>query len=237
MRIQLQQAYCMHARRYRESSRIVEMLTPEHGLVSCLGHRPKKKNASVDLLFTPLLISWSGRGELYTLTHFESIEAKQVTSPAISIMGMYLNELILKLVPKSSPSKDIFDLYENVIRLLEKGDSQEKVLRLFEIELLELVGHGLSLDKEVDHETPIHADSFYRYDVGMGPVRIPSKNDAGGNTAWNVIKGSTLIGLQSPLSMDSTCLSEAKRLMRGVINWHLDSRPLHSREILQFMQA
>ena len=167
--VQLEQAYCMHARRYRESSRIIEMLTPEHGLVSCLGHSSKKRNSSVDLLFTPLLISWSGRGELYTLTHVESIEVKQVTSPAVSIMGMYLNELILKLVPKSSPSKEIFVLYENIIHLLEKGDSKEKVLRLFEIELLELVGHGLSLDKEVDHETPIFEDEFYRYDVGMGP--------------------------------------------------------------------
>ncbi|MBT8112978.1 MAG: recombination protein O N-terminal domain-containing protein, partial [Gammaproteobacteria bacterium] len=71
MRVQLQQAYCLHARRYRESSRIVEMLTPEHGLVSCLGHSSKKKNSSVDLLFTPLLVSWSGRGELFTLTHVE----------------------------------------------------------------------------------------------------------------------------------------------------------------------
>lgn len=232
MRVQLEQAYCMHARRYRESSRIVEILTPEHGLVSCLAHSSKKKNSSVDLLFTPLLISWSGKGELFTLTHVESVEVKQVTSPAVSIMGMYLNELILKLVPKSSPSKEIFELYENVIRLLENGDSQEKILRLFEIELLELVGHGLSLDKEVDHETPITEDEFYRYDVGLGPAKVPHEN-----TAWNVIKGSTLIGLQSPLSMNASCLSEAKRLMRGVINWHLDGRLLHSREILQFMQA
>ena len=232
MRVQLEQAYCMHARRYRESSRIVELLTPEHGLVSCLGHSSKKKNSSVDLLFTPLLISWSGRGELFTLTHVESAAAKQVTTPEVSIMGMYLNELILKLVPKSSPSKEIFNLYQNVIHLLEKGDSQEKVLRLFEIELLESVGHGLSLDKELDHETPIHEDGFYRYDVGLGPARIQHVN-----TAWNVIKGATLIGLQSPLSMDGSCLLEAKRLMRGIINWHLGSRPLYSREILQFMQA
>lgn len=232
MRVQLQQAYCMHARRYRESSRIVEMLTPDHGLVSCLGHSSRKKNASVDLLFAPLLISWSGRGDLFTLTHVESVSAKRVTTPEVSIMGMYLNELILKLVPKSSPSKEIFQLYENVMQLLEQGESQEKVLRLFEIELLELVGYGLSLDQEVDHETPIYEDQFYRYDMGLGPAKIQHQN-----SAWNVIKGTTLIGLQSPLNMEASCLTEAKRLMRGVINWHLDGRPLHSREILQFMQA
>jgi len=232
VRVQLEQAFCMHARRYKESSRIVEMLTPIHGLVSCVGHGSRNKNAGADLLFTPLLISWSGKGDLYSLTHVECVSAKQVTTPKVSIMGMYLNELILKLVPKSSPSKEIFDLYQNVIHLLENGGSQEKVLRLFEIELLELVGHGLSLDQEIDHETPISEEGFYRYDVGMGPSKIQHEN-----SAWNVVKGSTLLGLQSPLSMDASCLSEAKRLMRGVINWHLGNKPLHSREILQYMQA
>jgi len=237
MRVQLEQAYCLHARRYRESSRIVEMLTPKHGLITCLGHSSKKKNASVDLLFAPLLISWSGRGELFTLTHVESTAAKEVVSPAVSIIGMYMNELILKLVPKSSPSKEVFELYRDVLQLLQNNEIQEKALRLFEIRLLELVGHGLSLDQEVDHETPINKDQLYRYDVGLGPARIPHKNADRGNTAWNVIQGATLIAMQSPLSMDSSCLLEAKHLMRGVINWHLDSRPLHSREILQFMQA
>lgn len=232
MRIQLQQAYCMHARRYRESSRIMEMLTPDHGLISCLGRSTKKQNTSSDYLFTPLLVSWSGRGDLFTLTHIEATKAKEVSIPEIYIIGMYLNELILKLVPKSSPSKEVFELYQNVMQLLEKGESKEKVLRLFEIQLLDLVGYGMSLDKEIDHETSISEAAIYRYDVGIGPVRIQHDN-----SAWNVVKGETLLALQSPLSMDPKYLSEAKRLMRGVINWHLDSRPLHSREIFQYMQA
>ena len=232
MRVQLHQAYCIHARCYRESSRIMEMLTPEYGLISCLGHGSRKRNTSSDILFMPLLISWSGRGDLFTLTHMETTAAKQVSSPEVFIIGMYLNELILKLVPKSSPSKEVFELYQNVIRLLDKEVSQEKVLRLFEIELLNLIGHGLSLDKESDHETSILEDAVYRYDVGHGPVRIQHENNA-----WNVIKGATLLALQSPLSMDAANLLEAKQLMRGIINLHLGSRTLHSREILQFMQA
>ena len=232
MRVQLQPAYCLHTRRYRESSRIMEMLTPEYGLISCLGYGPQKKSLSTDVLFTSLLISWSGRGELFTLTHYETLATKEVIAPDVCIVGMYLNELMLKLVPKSSPSKDIFELYQTVLQLLRKGTIQEKVLRLFEIELLELVGHGLSLDKEQDHETPIQEDGIYRYEVGLGPMRIEHEN-----SAWNVIKGATLIALQSPLNMETQYLSEAKQLMRGIINWHLDSRPLHSREILQFMQA
>ena len=99
------------------------------------------------------------------------------------------------------------------------------------MELLSIIGCGLSLDKELDHETPVKKDCIYRYDVGLGPEKVNYCSPA-----WNIVKGATLLALQSPLHMDSLCLKEAKQLMRGVINWHLNSQSLHSREILQFMQ-
>ncbi len=232
MRVQLQQAYCIHSRSYRETSQIIEMLTPEHGLVSCVMRGSKKKSGVAGLIFTPLLISWSGKGGLFTLTDIEATGKKHISSPGVYILGMYLNELILRLLPKLSPSGEVFSLYRNIVDTLDSGDKQEKLLRLFEIELLSLVGHGLSLDKENDHETPIQKDKVYRYDVGVGPIRVQHKS-----TAWNVITGATLLGLQSPLNMDTSCLPEAKKFMRGIINWHLDNRVLHSREILQFIQA
>ena len=232
MRIQLQHAYCIHSRSYRESSQILEMLTLDHGLISCVVRGAKKKNSSTGLVFTPLVISWSGRGDLFTLIDVEVTGVKQIDSPEVYILGMYINELILRLVPKSSPSKEIFELYRNIISMLDDKENQERLLRLFEIELLNSIGHGLSLDKELDHETPIEENKVYRYNVGLGPASVEKES-----TAWNVIKGETLLGLQSPLSMDATCLAEAKQLMRGIINWHLNDRPLYSRTIMQFMQA
>ena len=232
MRVSLQQAYCIHSRLYRETSHIVEMLTPDYGLISCVMRGSNKINGSTGLVFTPLLISWCGKGDLFTLTGVESAGVKHINFPNVYILGMYMNELILRLIPKSSPSKEIFNLYQNIINTIDDSNNQEKLLRLFEIELLSLVGHGLSLNKEIDHETPIQEDRVYRYDMGVGPAPVQHES-----SAWNVIKGSTLLGLQSPMSMDATCLAEAKRLMRGVINWHLNDRPLHSREILQFMQV
>lgn len=232
MREQLQTAYCMHSRAYRETSQIIELLTLEHGLVSCVRRGSRKKNSSADYLFSPLLVSWMGKSDLLTLTHIETKGARKITQPGLSIVAMYLNELILKLVPKSSPSKEVFNLYESVLGSLGQEDKQENLLRLFEIELLSLIGHGLSLDKEMDHETNINKDNIYRYDVGIGPVCVPKHSNA-----WNIVSGATLLSLQSPLSMESSSLVEAKRLMRGIINWHLDKRRLHSREILQFMYA
>ena len=232
MRIQLQAAFCMHDRDFRESSQILEMLTYEHGLISCVHHGSRKKNGTNEYLFTPLLISWSGRGDLFTLTHNEVIGAKHITSAKLAIIGMYLNELIVKLVPKLSPSKELFSLYENVIAHIDDNESSEKLLRLFEIKLLEIIGHGLSLNKELDHETPILHDQFYRYDIGLGPAKVAYES-----TGWNVIKGSTLLGLQAPLQMDNVCLKEAKQFMRGILNWHLSNKPIHSREILQYIHS
>ena len=232
MRVHLQSAYCIHSRLYRETSQITEMLTPEHGLISCICRGARKQGGSAGLLFSPLLISWSGKGDLFTLTHVEAVATKQFNSPSLYIIGMYMNELILRLVPKLSPSKEIFHLYENIIAALDNSGEQENILRLFELELLTLIGHGLALDKEMDHETPIQKEGIYRYDVGLGPNRVTQ-----GNSAWNVITGATLLGLQSPLNMDETCLAEAKRLMRGIINLHLADRPLRSREILQFIKT
>lgn len=233
MKVLLQPAYCMHARPFRESSHIAEMLTPEYGLVSCVHRGSRRRAGSAKLLFTPMLISWSGRGELYTLTHAEADGHSHIVSPDACIVGMYLNELVLRLVPKSSPSREIFDLYRSVVTAL--GDSMQrraKLLRLFEVELLELTGHGLFLDKEADHETEIQCEGLYRYDVDAGAVRIHRAS-----SAWNVVSGAALIALRSPLAMDPACLDETKRFMRGVLSCHVGSRPLRSREILQFMQA
>ena len=216
MKVLLQPAYCMHARPFRESSHIAEMLTPEYGLVSCVHRGSRRRAGSATSLFTPMLVSWSGRGELYTLTHAEADGHSHIVSPDACIVGMYLNELVLRLIPKSSPSREIFDLYRSVVTAL--GDSMQrraKLLRLFEVELLELTGQGL-----------------YQYDVDAGAVRIHRAS-----SAWNVVSGAALIALRSPLAMDPACLDETKRFMRGVLSCHVGSRPLRSREILQFMQA
>ena len=234
MRVQLQAAYCIHSRNYRESSQILELLTSDHGLISCVYRGARKKNGSNEFGFTPLLISWSGRGDLFTLTNMETIGPRHITSAKLSIIGIYLNELILKLVPKLSPSKELFCLYEDSISFINENENekQERLLRLFEIRLLEIIGHGLSLDKELDHETPIQHDQIYRYDVGIGAIRVAYES-----TGWNVINGSTLLGLQTPLQMDIAYLKEAKQLMRGILNWHLSNKTIHSREILQYIQA
>ena len=221
----------MHARPYRESSQIVDMLTPVHGLIACVYRGSRKQRGANRILFTPLLISWSGNGGLFTLTHVESEGSRHFSLPGTSIVGMYLNELILRLTPKSSPSKEIFGLYQSVVIALGENEKPfENLLRLFEVKLLELTGQGLLLDREADHETEIQPDAVYRYDVELGPAQVGQAHNA-----WNVVQGTTLIALQTPLTMKSEHVGATKKFMRGVIDIHLGNRSLRSREILQFI--
>ena len=79
MRHQLEPAYVLHARPYRESSLILEVFSRQHGRVGLVarGARGAKSRwKSVLQPFRPLLLSWTQRGEMGTLTG-----ADQVASP------------------------------------------------------------------------------------------------------------------------------------------------------------
>ncbi len=74
-RIQLAPAYILHHRPYRDTSRILEVLTRDHGRLSLFARGvrgPKAKLASILQPFQLLLVSWSGRGEAAQLTGAES---------------------------------------------------------------------------------------------------------------------------------------------------------------------
>ena len=76
-RIQLQPAYVLHHRPYRDTSRILELFTRDHGRVSVFARGARggtKSGASLLPILQPfnrLLVSWSGRGEAGQLTGAE----------------------------------------------------------------------------------------------------------------------------------------------------------------------
>ena len=65
-RITLAPAYILHHRPYRDTSRILDVITRDHGRLTLFARGvrgPKAKLASVLQPFQLLLLSWSGRGE------------------------------------------------------------------------------------------------------------------------------------------------------------------------------
>ena len=123
-RINLAPAYILHHRPYRDTSRILEVITRDHGRLSLFARGvrgPKARLASVLQPFQLLLLSWSGRGEAAQLTAAESADHDPAV-PAGSLMGsFYLNELLMKLTTRHDPLPSLFDDYHATVDGLRRG--------------------------------------------------------------------------------------------------------------------
>src|SRR5258706_365862 len=122
--------YVLHTYAYKESSLIVEAFTRRHGRLALLARgarRPRSALRGVLLAFHPLRFSWSGTAELRTLMGAEWSGSLQPAAGPLKgrglMCGFYLNELLLKLLPREDPHEALFDHYgEALARLSEQAD-------------------------------------------------------------------------------------------------------------------
>ncbi len=95
------------------------------------------------------------------------------------------------------------------------------------------MGFGLNLHAEADTGELILADEMYHYYLEHGAVKCRDSN------VVNVpqISGSCLLALSTEqfqiIAENTHYLAELKRLMRFVINHHLGSKKLKSRELFK----
>jgi DNA repair protein RecO (recombination protein O) len=248
----LEPAYVLHYRPYRDSSLLLELLTPAHGRVALIARgarRPKSRLHGLLQPFQPLLASWSLRRELGTLTAVEARDGAGLRGRAL-MSGFYVNELLMRLLHRHDPQPQLFAAYETVLQALAGGvaPSPERspppeaagqtALRLFELALLRELGYGLVLEHDVAGD-PIRAEAVYHYYPERGPVyetaaavREEIMEDYG-NPAAVRVHGGSLLALAAGRLLDPRDLQEAKRLMRAVLHRRLGGRPLASRALFR----
>ncbi len=230
MRVPLTPAFILHTRAFRETSLLVEAFTPGHGrlgLVARGARRPRSSLAGAMRAFRPVQIAWSGRGELATLTRAEAEGPGWYFTGAVLASGMYLNELLYRLLPRNDPAPALFGQYAAAVEALAAGGPPEPVLRLFEKQLLDTLGYALMLDCDAVSGLPLEPTTLYRYEPESGPQPA-----AGGGTGVD-IHGASLLALAEGRLEGEQVLREIKHLMRAVLALHLGGRPLRSRELLR----
>lgn len=97
-RVEAEPAYVLHARPWRETSLLLDVLTLEHGrlaLVAKGARRPGSQLRPVLLTFQPLVLGWSGAGEVRTLTRADWAGGVPLLQGRALWCGYYLNELVL----------------------------------------------------------------------------------------------------------------------------------------------
>jgi len=234
-RIQLQPAFVLHHRPYRDTSRIVELFTREHGRLTVFarGVRGSKSGWAAALQsFQPLLVSWSGRGEAGQLTAAELVGEPQTLMSSRLMSGFYLNELLLKLLHNHDPHPDIYDVYSETVTALKSSADQLITLRLFEKQLLVALGFGLSLDTEAGTSAEIQPDRCYRFVVETGAMAVEAEADA----SKGVYHGHALLALSRDDLSDPQHCQAARYLLRAALDRVLDGRPLQSRVIMSDMK-
>ena len=117
-RVLLQPAYVLHRRAYRETSFLVELFALEYGRLTVIARGARKTKSAIQGLlqpFIPLLVSWSGKTELLTLTHVEANGAIKFLRGECLFAGFYLNELLMCLLQKWDSHHQLYTVYENTL--------------------------------------------------------------------------------------------------------------------------
>jgi DNA repair protein RecO (recombination protein O) len=177
---------------------------------------------------------------LKTLARAEWRGGLPLLTGAALLCGFYLNELVLKLLAKEDAHPALFDDYALALESLAQPSppaAQAVVLRRFELRLLAELGYALALTHDVDSGAPIEASRMYHYVPDRGAYLLPP-NVAREPGAYRglVVRGATLIAL-SASAFDAESAAEAKRLMREVLDHHLEERRIVSRRVVRDLMA
>jgi DNA repair protein RecO (recombination protein O) len=154
------------------------------------------------------------------------------------LLGYYLNELLLKMLPREDAHAALFDAYAAALQALAQGAADAPELRRFEKALLKELGYGLTLDVDVETGRPVEPEGRYAFLIERGPVasaRVGAGDTASGEDA-PALSGKTLLDMAADDYSDPRTRMESRRLMRQLISHHLGGKSLQSRRVFMELQ-
>ncbi len=228
-RAEQEPAFLLHQRPFRDSSLLIDVLSRDHGRLALVARGARGARSRLKGIlrpFMPLRMSWVLKRDLGTLTGAELDGPPLALTGDALMSGYYANELILNLQHRHDPQPEVFAAYKSAVRALAGADNPAPTLRLFEIELLRLLGYALNFEHEALSQDEIEPAANYEYRAEQGPVRVQRSSGP------MVFSGAELIGIRESRFDEAEILRSAGRLMRQVIHYHLGGRELKSRKVL-----
>jgi len=226
--------YVLHTYPFKETSLVAELFTRNAGRVGLVAkgaRRPTSVLRGALMAFQPLLLTWSGKSELKVLHRAEWQGGQAQMTGLPLICGFYLNELLLKLLPRDDAHETLFDGYEQALADLRDGHPAALVLRRFERLLLSELGYGLALSNDASG-APIVAERDYVYVVERGAV----PTDEAGEGTLPALSGAALLAIAHDDYGDPSVMPQARGLMRYILNHYLGGKELYTRQLLREMQ-
>lgn len=230
-RVSNEPGFVLHTWPYRETSLILDVFTRDHGRVAMVAKGAKRPHSSLRAVlqhFHPIGLSWSGRGEVKTLTRAEWVGGVPPLSGEALLAGFYLNELLLRFCPRDDAHPALFRHYLTTLARLGQGDPAALVLRGFERVLLQETGFAVAFDKCQSTGEAVQPGLDYVYHPERG-VRRAQVSDP---SSWPVVTGQTLLDMAQDDYSRAQTVTQSRALMRFLLHYHLQGIPLKTRQIL-----
>jgi len=224
----------LHSYPYRETSLIIDVFSRDFGRVALVAKGAKRPHSAlrgVLQTFQPLGLSWSGKGEVRTLTTAEWVGGMLPLTGDALLCGFYVNELLVKFCAREDAHPALFNHYVLTLSRLAHDEPAVQVLRSFERVLLRETGYAMNLTRTVTRQ-PVEAEGRYVFDPDRG-VREASDDLP---APWPVISGQTLIDMERDDYTSPQTAAQSKTLMRFLLNHYLGGAPLATRQILIDLQ-
>lgn len=223
----LQRGFVLHRRPHSETSLLVDLFTEETGRLTVIAKGARAKRSawkSVLQPFTPLLLRWSGKSSLKTLTKAEPASITLPLQQVALFSGFYVNELITRVIEPESSNPQLFQHYLQCLTGLASQSRVEPTLRLFEFHLLNILGYGVDFLHCAGSGQPVDAEMTYRYREEKGFIASLVKDNL-------TFYGKELLAFANLEFSDDAVLQAAKRFTRIALKPYLGDKPLKSREL------
>ena len=220
------ECFLLHHRPHGETSLIVDVFTKKNGKMSIIAKgakKPKSKFFGYLTPFTKLKIIYTGRSELKTLTNIDRDFSESTNSLSkTSYSLLYINELLIRLLPKDAVHEDLFQLYESFLVKIHSGENIELTLRSFELDMLEMLGYGLDFENEIDKNQSIDVNKNYSFIPERGFRESKNSN----------YSGKDIINIRMR-NLSEVSKKHLKHITQESIHFCLDGKNLSSREIFR----
>ena len=218
--------FLLHQRSFGETSIIADVFTQKSGKISLIAKgakKPKSKFFGYLVPFQKLKITYSGRSELKTLTSIDrDLASNSNTFSKVSYSLLYINELLMKLLPKDAKHEELFVLYDEFLKKINKNNNLEISLRHFELDLLDMLGYGFDYDSEIDSNEPIEAELSYVFVSERGFRKSNSSS----------FKGKDILSIKKR-KLEDVPLKYLKEITTKAIGICLEGKDLTSRKIFK----
>ncbi len=228
-RVDGEACFVLHIRPYRDTSALVNFFSPNYGRFTCVakglrgsGKSRQSWRAALQA-FNLVSVTWQGRSELKTLLDVQEQARYSLQGKAL-FCGLYINELLERLLHANDPHPDIFVLYTQCLNRLVSGAGLEESLRLFEFGLLEQLGYGLNFSHCNRSGQAIRPDKYYFFFADEGLVLADESVGA------RPFSGAILLQLGNG-DFSGEALLAAKGLSRLALHNLLGDKPLRSRAL------